>query len=268
MEFAVAGKPVFAATGGRPFDPARPALVLVHGAGMDHTVWSMQARWFAHRGFSVLGLDLPGHGRSGGPPPATIPDCADWLAACLEAAGAREVHLAGHSMGALVALALAGRAGSGVRKLALLGVLPRIRVHPDLLAAARDDPPAAFATVVGWGVGRRAQIGGNRAPGGWVAGACLRLLEAGPAGALANDFAACDAWEGGPEAAAGVACPALLLLGADDRMTPARAAAPLADAIADCRTVVLPETGHMMTVERPEETLDALAAFLAPNGGG
>jgi pimeloyl-ACP methyl ester carboxylesterase len=261
MDLTVAGKPVFVATGGRPFDPDKPVLVLLHGAGMDHTVWSMQARFFAHHGFSVLNLDLPGHGRSEGPPPPTIPDYADWLAEALAAAGARAVHVVGHSMGSQIALALAARPDSGIVKLALLGMLAHIQVHPSLLDAAEKNDHSAYETIVGWGVGRRAQMGGHRVPGSWITGTSMRLLELGQPGVLANDLGACNAWEDGLAAAAKVACPTLLLLGADDRMTPAKGTKPMAEAIADCRTVVLPAAGHMMMAEQPDETLDALAGF-------
>ena len=40
--------------------------MFVHGAGMDHSVWPLQARHFAYRGWNALAVDLPGHGRSGG----------------------------------------------------------------------------------------------------------------------------------------------------------------------------------------------------------
>ena len=67
MILTVDGKAVFAATGGRAFDAAAPAVVFVHGSGMDRTVWSLQTRYFAHHGHAVLALDLPGHGKSEGP---------------------------------------------------------------------------------------------------------------------------------------------------------------------------------------------------------
>ena len=60
VELEVDGKNAFAATGGRPFDPARPAVAFVHGAGGDHSVWALQTRYFAHHGFSVLGGRSPG----------------------------------------------------------------------------------------------------------------------------------------------------------------------------------------------------------------
>ena len=65
---------VFASTGGRGLDRDAPLTVLIHGAGMDHSVWSLQTRYLAHHGRSVLAVDLPGHGRSGGEPLVTIED--------------------------------------------------------------------------------------------------------------------------------------------------------------------------------------------------
>ena len=84
MEFVVDGKSVFAATGGQPFERARRSIVFVHGAGMDHTVWALQTRYFAHRGRNVLAIDLPGHGRSAGKALPAIDEMADWLARLLK----------------------------------------------------------------------------------------------------------------------------------------------------------------------------------------
>ena len=87
MELRVDGCAVFAATGGRPFDAAKPVVVFIHGAGMDHTVWPLQARWFAHHGRSVLAVDLPGHGRSEGKPIGSIEALGAWLGALIAASG-------------------------------------------------------------------------------------------------------------------------------------------------------------------------------------
>ena len=64
MRVVVNGSDTHVATGGKKFDPALPAIVFLHGAGMDHSVWALLARSFAHHGFGVLAPDLPGHGRS------------------------------------------------------------------------------------------------------------------------------------------------------------------------------------------------------------
>src|SRR5436853_3052851 len=111
MQFSlvVEGATVNAGTGGRAFDPHLPAVVFLHGAGLDHSVWALLARWFAHRGCAVLAPDLPGHGRSEGSPLASIAEMAHWTAALIEASTARTATVIGHSMGSLIALETAAR---------------------------------------------------------------------------------------------------------------------------------------------------------------
>ena len=89
-----------------------------------------------------------------------------------------------------------------------------------------------------------------------------RLLQNARPGVLGADLAAANAYEHGIDAAKTVQCPTLLLLGAADRMTPAKSASVLQETIADCRTEILSGAGHMMMVEAPRETLRALVAFL------
>lgn len=262
MEFTVADKAVFAATGGRPFDPALPAVIFVHGAGMDHTIWALQTRYFAHHGRSVLALDLPGHGRSEGPLLTSIEAIADWLGQVIEACGAGRVALAGHSMGALAAMECAARLGGRLTALALLGVAPAMPVHPDLLAAAQADDHQAFDLVTSWGHGATGHVGGNLAPGLWIMGGGERLLERAAPGVLYNDLTACNAYGNGLEAAKGVACSCKLVLGESDRMTPVNAGRKLGAAIPGAEVAVIPRSGHMMMVERPNETLDALTSVL------
>ena len=263
MEFRVDGAQVFAATGGRPFDPRLPVTVFVHGAAFDHTVWKLQARYFAWHGGSVLAVDLPGHGRSEGPPRRTIPAMADWLAAVLDAVEVNQAALVGHSMGALVALEAAARHSARVRKLALLGAAVAIPVNDLLLGRAAEDDHLALELLTGWGYGRRAHYGGHRMPGIWMTGGGLRTLERAAPGVLHTDLVATNGYETGEAAAASVACPALMVIGARDLMTPAKRGLALARLLADSTTVEIPHVGHIMLDEAPDETLDALRDFLA-----
>src|SRR3954452_5873465 len=109
MQVSVNGIETFVATRGREFDSSQPTVVLLHGAGFDHTTWALHSRWFAHHGYGVLAPDLPDHGRSSGAPLLTIGDMADWTAALLQAAGVANAMLVGHSMGSLIALETAAR---------------------------------------------------------------------------------------------------------------------------------------------------------------
>ncbi len=262
MEISVDNKAVFAATGGQPFDPAQPAIVFLHGAGMDHTVWALQTRYFAYRGRGVLAVDLPGHGRSEGPALASIGDMADWMVRLLDAAEVKSAALVGHSMGSLIALDVAARHGGRVSALALLATSVPMPVTGPLLDAAEADDHAAFDMITLWGYSRDGQVGGNRAPGLWMTGEGLRLLERSPPGVLHGDLKACADYADGLASAATIVCPVLLVLGARDAMTPARAAKPLAEAIPGARTTVLDGCGHMMMTEQPDQVLDALITIL------
>ncbi len=261
MELQVNGNRVFAATGGKRFDPALPPIVFIHGSGMDHTVWTLQTRWFAWHGRSVLAIDLPGHGRSEGKPLETIGAVADWLTALLDAAGVEAAALVGHSMGAMVALEAAARYPKRVRALALCGCAAEMSVNADLLKAGLDGEHAAFEFITAWGIGRRAQQGGAEAPGTWTTGAALRLLEHGRKGVVGIDLRACDNYKDAVAAVAKTTCPTLLVLGAADRMTPPKAAETLM-AIPGARRIVLENAGHMMMAEQPGATLDALRTLL------
>jgi pimeloyl-ACP methyl ester carboxylesterase len=253
---------VFLADQGRPFDPGKPTLLFVHGAGMDHSVWPLQARHFAYRGWNALALDLPGHGRSEGELLTSIEAMADWLAGVIDRLDLEHATLVGHSMGALVTLACTARSPAQVDKLALLGAAPAMPVHPALLDAATRLEPHGARMICDWGFGPAGHFGGHRSPGSWMLGHAMALLERSAGPRLHTDLAACNAYQGGLDAAAKVACPALVVAGEVDRMTPARQGSKLAAAIPGARFVSLPGCGHMMMVERPDATRDALAGFL------
>src|SRR5881398_2975847 len=131
MQLTVNGIDTYVATGGREFDKSQPTIVLLHGAGFDHSTWALHSRWFAHHGYGVLAPDLPGHGRSIGPPLSAIADMADWTAALIDAAGAAKARLVGHSMGSLIALETAARHPTKVTALSLIGTAAAMTVGPD-----------------------------------------------------------------------------------------------------------------------------------------
>src|SRR5580765_1003133 len=149
MRLAVAGHDVYAYTGSRPFGGARPAIVFVHGAGNDHSVWALQSRYFAHHGWNMLAVDLPAHGRSDGAALPSVESIADWLSALLDAAGIARATLVGHSLGSLAALECAARFPERVERLALLGPAAPMPVSEALQDAAKRDDHAACELITG-----------------------------------------------------------------------------------------------------------------------
>jgi pimeloyl-ACP methyl ester carboxylesterase len=264
MQLTVDGRSIDAATGGRPFDRALPTTLFLHGAGCDHTVWQLPARWFAWHGSSVLAADLPGHGRSEGPPLRTIAELAGWVGRLLDAADVESAALVGHSMGAAIALEGAAALGTRIHRLALLGTAASIPVHEDLMSAARDEPQRAYAMMTAWAHGLEAKLGGHPMPGLWMTGGTFALFARNAPGVLHSDLAACAAWKSGREAAPRVRCPALVAIAANDVMTPPKVGHELARLLPASRTVTIADSGHMLVAEKPDAVLDALIGFCAP----
>ncbi len=262
MRLLVNGTETNVATGGREFDRALPVIVFLHGGGLDHTVWVLLARWFAHRGWGVLAPDLPGHGRSGGEPLGSIEAMADWTAALIEAASASKAAVIGHSMGSLIALETAARHSKKVTAICLIGAAAAMPVSRDLLDAAAADHYFAVDMVSIWGEGFHAGLGGSLAPGMWMLGGSARLLERARPGVLFKDLSACNDYRNGLASAAKVTAPALLVLGERDLMTPAEAGMELAAALPDAQVTTLKGGGHMLMSERPDEVLHAVRNFL------
>ena len=262
------GRKLYAYTGGREFDASLPTVVFVHGAQHDHSVWILQTRYFAHHGRSVLAIDLPGHGRSEGPLDTSIEAMADTVLAALSSAGVERAAIVGHSMGSLIALECAARAPGRVDRIAMLGVAFPMKVSEALLEAAGNDEPRAMDMINRWshsGINFRP---GAPAPGFSVYWQNRRLMARQAPGTLLTDFRACDRYERGLEAAAAVRCPVLLVLGKRDMMTPPRAAAGIAAALAKAPAgveptqVLIPDCGHAMMSEKPDEVRAALRDFL------
>ena len=262
MRIDVDGASCYAYTGSRAIEAGMPALVFVHGAANDHSVWALSSRYFAHHGCNVLAVDLPGHGRSGGAALATVEAIADWIPRVLDAAGIGRAALVGHSLGSLVVLACAARHPERAAKIALLGPAVPMQVSDELLAAAKADDHVAFDMINGWSFSAGKQLGGNAVPGLWMTGNALRLMERTRPGVLHTDLLACRSYADGLADAAAVRCPALAIMGARDLMTPVKGAQALLDALADKRTVTLARTGHAMMAEQPDAVLDALRDFL------
>jgi pimeloyl-ACP methyl ester carboxylesterase len=263
MIVIVDGLRAHAATGGAEHPcaasgPDEPVIALIHGAGMDATVWQLQTRYLAHRGFRAVAVDLPGHGRSEGPALGTVAEMADWLVRFLDAAGFSTAHLVGHSMGTFVALEVAARHPGLVASLTLFGTATSMPVHPDLLDAAEHDLPAAAALMAAWGHARPAHVGLNPTPGLWMLGGARALVENSAPGVLASDFRACVSYDGALAAAAAVTCPATVVIGLGDKMTPPKGGRALAAALEGARIVELADTGHSMPTEHPRAVKQAI----------
>lgn len=267
MFITVNGAPLYAYTGGKAFDAAKPTLVFVHGVLNDHSVWILQSRYLAHHGWNVLAIDLPGQGRSGGQPPESVQQAAGTVLALLDALGVQQAALAGHSFGSLIALEAAARAPARVSHLALLGTAFPMKVSPALLDASLHAPEKAIHMVNVFSHSTLCPPPSALGPGTWLYGASRalmrRMLASNPrVNVFHAGFKACDDYAGGEQAMAAVRCPTLFVIGRHDQMTPPKAARALA-AHARNASLVEVEAGHALMLEAPDEVLFALRDFLA-----
>lgn len=295
MLIDVQGQDAYCYTGGKSFDVTLPTAVFIHGAQNDHSVWILQTRYFAHHGFNVLAVDLPGHGRNNGAPLKTVEAMSEWLLALLEAANVRRALLIGHSMGSLIALETATRTSPRLEigGIALVASAYPMHVSKLLLDAANHDQPAAITMVNKWSHANFVQKPSCPGPGFYVLGGSQRLMEhiarrdqrstakgtegsntasswmrpttntntsGDPDSVFFTDFMACDTYQNGDVAASEIRCPTLFLLGRRDAMTPPKAAKSIISAIPHAK-VVLIDSGHALMAEQPEAVLEQLFSF-------
>ncbi|MGL4436498.1 MAG: alpha/beta fold hydrolase [Giesbergeria sp.] len=270
MELQVNGHPTFCYTGGKPFNPAQPTVVLIHGVLNDHSVWAMQSRYLAHHGWNVLAVDLPGHCKSAGPAPASVEEAANFIIALLDAVGAPRAALVGHSWGSLIALEAAARLQERASHLVLVGTAFPMKVSPALIEASLNEPEKALRMVNVFSRSTLCAPPTALGPGTWVFGASMalgrRVLRSNrEVNLFHRGFVACDSYAGGEEAIARITCPVLFALGAQDQMTSPKAAlgliAKARESGKQVQVIHLPVGHHQMT-ETPEELLQALRGFL------
>ena len=225
-------------------------VVLLHGAGGMHLSWPPEIRRLP--GYRVFALDLPGHGKSdqvGGL--QSITAYAQHIEAWLEAVDLSGAIFVGHSMGGAIALEMALQFPEQVLGLGLISTGPRLRVHPDLLAAAASPTTyhQAIESILAWSFS-------SQAPQRLVELVSQRLAEVRPS-VLHGDLLACDRFDAS-ELVQNITCPVMVLCGTADRMTPLRTSQVRAGLIPGAQLVTIPDAGHMVMQEQPGAVADAL----------
>lgn len=228
-------------------------IVFIHGAGGTHLNWPPEIRRLP--GFQIYAIDLPGHGKSPGKGENSILAYCERVTACMDEIGLKKVILTGHSMGGAIAMMMALEYPMRVHSLILLGTGARLRVHPDILAsnASQDKFPSVVEMVIDWGFSPQAS---SRL----VELASQRMMKISPE-VLHADFKACDGFDVSMRLDE-IACPTLVICGEHDRLTPLRYAQFLADQIRGAKLEIIPGSGHMVMLEKPQEVQTIMLRFL------
>lgn len=262
MKLTINNEQAYLYTNNKEVDPAKSSVIFIHGAGFDHSVWTLFARHFSRHNWNVLAIDLPGHGRSSGDTLASIEAMSDWVIDLLDHLSIENVALVGHSMGSLITIETAAKLKARASKVVLIGSIAPMPVSEPILDATANKPGAAHAMLTSFGFSKQNLMGGNPNPGMWMVSDSMRRYEDEVQAALDLDMRACNAYRNGLEAAAEITAPSLMIHGDADRLTPLRATKTLQSTLGDARISVVPGAGHSLMVEDPNHVLDQLKAHL------
>jgi pimeloyl-ACP methyl ester carboxylesterase len=233
-------------------------VVLIHGAGGHHLHWPHQLRRLADQ--HVLAPDLPGHGKSGGLGQQSVEVYARAVIEWLRGLNLRQVIVVGHSMGGAIAQHLALAFPEAVRGLVLVGSGARLPVNADILdrVSRPETFPAGVDLIINWSYAEAA----NPRLKAQVREAMLETRSS----ALHNDLLACQSFDSRARLKE-IEQPALVVVGAEDRMTPVRLSEELHAGLAHAELHIVPAAGHMVALEKPEDCARHVRAFIGTFSG-
>ena len=262
MKYKFRGESIHIATGGRAFDSSGKVITLIHGSGQNHLTWILQSRYLAHRGFSVLAPDFPGHGLSSGEPLKSIEAQAEWIIELLASLSVSQYSLVGHSQGALVSLETASLVSKKIQSICLIAGAMSIPVSDDLIDASEKALQKAVNLMTSWGHGSGAHMYDNTMPGHSFLEYGRRIMASNNRKALLTDLTACNNYKNGKYAASQIYQPTLCILAEEDKMTPIKFGKAMAKQIKNSGVIVIEKAGHILPAEKPLEVNKALHSFL------
>ena len=237
-------------------DKKKTTIVLMHGSGLTHIVWSLHEQFYLSQGFNVLSVDFPGHGNSEGPSLKSIEEISDWIKSLMLKADVSKVILVGHSQGCLVGIDFASRYPELIEKLVLVAGSYRMPVNQDLIDLAEVGDEKALLLMMKWGYeGSKAFIGGN--PVKKIINSAREIREV-----LAVDLKACNNYKNGEESLKKIDCPTLCIFGDLDKMVPVKVGLKMSEQIKNSETKIISDCGHMIIFEKAFEMRKLVKEFI------
>ena len=238
------------------FDKKKPSILLMHGSGLSHIVWSLHEQFYVSQGFNVLSVDIPGHGNSEGPSLKSIEEISDWIRSLMRTLHILKITIIGHSQGSLVGIDFASRYPDLISKLVLVAGSYKMPVNQDLIDLAEAGDEKAILLMMKWGYeGSKAFIGGN--PVKKIIKSSRDIIEI-----LAVDLNACNNYKNGEKSLEKINCSTLCIFGDLDKMVPVKAGTKMSERIKNSETKIISNCGHMIIFEKAFEMRKIVKDFL------
>lgn len=238
------------ANGVEGLKPGRDNIVLIHGAGGSARSWQGLLSPLSRR-YNTYALELPGHGDAPGPAGESIDELADWLKRALDQLIDGPVILTGVSMGGAIVQAVALDPPLNLAGLGLIATGAKLPVNPQVLEGLRTDFEATVKMIIKWCF--------FQASDELVELSTQLMRDVGPE-TLITDFQACAGFDL-RERIHRINVPSLILVGAEDKMTPVKFARGLNETISDSRLEIIPAGGHMVHLEQVGRVRQLLTEF-------
>jgi len=230
----------------------KKSLIFVHGAGGSSYTWTHQLD-SPPPGHRCIAIDLPGHGQSEGIGMDRIESYCDFLKKFIKVLSPGPHILIGHSMGGAISQLYALGRPEGLEKLVLVGTGARLRVASMVFQVLEGDFKSAIETSSGWLFSEKTTQ--------QIIQAYLQDTLKGTAKIMIGDFRACNAFDV-MEKIQGLSLPTLIICGAEDKLTPAKYSQYLHGKIPGSTLEIIPDAGHMVTLEKPHEFNQILQDFI------
>jgi len=256
LDISIDNNKVFTMDTGEAFDKDKHSVILLHGSGQSHVVWSLTTQYLSDQNNNVFALDFPGHGNSDGESLKSIESMAEWLDKVINKFGIQSLSLVGHSQGCLVALEYAYNYPSKIKNLIFVAGSYEIPVNKDLIDLALDGNMESLNLMMKWGYGSSKQfIGGN--PLQKILNSPREVREV-----LAVDLIACNNYKNGMNAVKKIKCSTLFIFGESDKMIKLDKGKDFAEMVPDSKIHIIKNCGHMIILENAFEMRENIAKFL------
>ena len=256
MNFLIDNNEVFSVDTGTTFDPKKETIILLHGSGQSHVVWSLTSQFLSDQNYNVFTLDFPGHGNSEGDCLKTIEEMAEWLEKVIIKIGIKDLTLAGHSQGCLVALEYANKFPKKIKNLIFIAGSYEIPVNESLINLAASGDMESLNLMMKWGYGSSKQfIGGN--PLQKILNSSREVIEV-----LSVDLKACNNYKNGLNAVKKIKCPTFFIFGESDKMIKLENGKKFSGLLSGSKVHVIKDCGHMIILEKAFEMREKIVEFL------